>query len=346
MTKIIKPTNHNLAIMVARDNERVASILDYKKDMFGNESIDDSKLSLFELNPVDANEFINTMSNQIVFMYAYDLFRGEKVTSQFDWALKEMSRIGGMLNYVTNLLDETIPDYAEGGDPFAAPKPNTANNFIDKKYDKTLGKKITEETWAGAFTSEGGLANIVGIILKNMQDSLDNYAYDELCKYVTDKVVFGKNLVVTKINGVGETEAAQKCYEQIMALARKMTLKSKDYNTKGYLTKTPKGSLVLLLNADYMASFDINVLASLFNSSSIALNKIFKRVEVIQFPTSAPHQIGFICDEEALVWGYKTRRMGSIYNPRDMSINYWLNVRVRYGVINGRNAVRLLDTAE
>lgn len=342
--KIIKPTNHNIAIMVARDNENVATKLNYQKDAFGNESIDDAKLSLFEQNPEDANEFINTMSNQIVFMYAYDLWRGTE--NQFGWALKTMSRIGGMLDYVTNLMDESIEDYAEGGDPFKAPNPSIVNNFIDKKYNKTLGKKLNEELWSGAFTTEGGLSNIVGIILKNMRDSLDYYAYTELCKYTTDKEVFGKNLVVTKISGVGETENAQKCYEQIMALVRKMQLPSKDFNTKGYLTKTPKGSFVLLLNADYMASFDINVLASLFNASSIALDKIFKRIEVIQFPSTASTQIGFICDEEALVWGYKTNRMGSIYNPRDMSINYWLNVRVRYGVINGRNAVRLLDTAE
>ena len=53
MTKIIKPTNHNLAIMVARDNERIASILDYKKDMFGNESIDDSKLQAISKTLLD-----------------------------------------------------------------------------------------------------------------------------------------------------------------------------------------------------------------------------------------------------------------------------------------------------
>ena len=77
MTKIIKPTNHNLAIMVARDNERIASILNYKKDMFGNEFMKEDNI-LMLLNPEAHYEVTN---------YFYQYLQGWATGNGFPWFL-------------------------------------------------------------------------------------------------------------------------------------------------------------------------------------------------------------------------------------------------------------------
>lgn len=336
-----KMSNHNIAIEVARANENIASILEYKKDnLTGEEYINDDKLSLFAENPVIANEFITTMSNQIVSQYAYDIFR--EFDMPFKSAMKTMSRLGDAEMYLTNELQDTAEYSSTNTDPFAAPKPRIYNNFIKTEAKRQIGARISEDLWAGAFITEGGLANIVGIILKNLRDSVNLYIYDELCKLIADTTKFSKSLTITTITGEGETGNSQKAYEQIMKLVNKMSLPSTEYNTAGKKTITPKGKFVLYLNADYKSSFDINVLASLFNSSSIELSKYFKDVRVVSFPSTASKQVGFICDEEALVWGLRIDKALSIVNPRTMELNVWLNRWIKWGTLPTRNAVRLM----
>lgn len=338
----IKMTNYNLALEVARHNSNIASALDYQTDILtGQDKINAEKLSLFELNPQLANEFIETMSNQIVAMYAYDIFR--EFDLPFTFALKTMSQFGDAENYVTAELGEASDYVGDGADPFNASKPIIYNNFIKTELKKQIGSRIAQDVWAGAFLNEGGLANIVGIIIKNLRDVISLEVYDHLRKYVCDTTVFSKYHTITSIAGAGETANAQKAYEEIMALVNKMSLPSDQFNTAGKKTITPRGRYVLLLNADYKASFDINVLASLFHESDIQLSKYFKEVRVVEFDDTAAgtNQVGMILDDEALVWGFRLNKAGSIYNPRTMEMNTWLNSWIKVGALKTRNAVRL-----
>ena len=337
-----KLTNHNIAMQVAKENYykgngNIANILKYSVDEFGNESIDDSKLALFDSTPTIANEFISTMSNMIVAQYSYDVFREFKMP--FMDSLKPMSRLGDIEQYQTPLLSD-VEDYEEGKSPFNAKKPSIAISFIKTEAKKVADVRISESIWSGAFITEGGLSNIVGIILKNLRDSLSLYVYDELRKLLCDETKYTKSFTLTKLEGVGDFTNAQKSYEEILNLVTKMSLPSTDYNTEGVKTITPEGRFILYLNSNYKSSYDVNVLASLFNSSSINLKKYFKDIRVIDFPTDT--QVGIILDDESLVCGYRINEASSIYNPATMEINVWIHNWLKWGVVPTRNAVRLV----
>lgn len=338
-----KLTNHNIALEVARENAtkgdgNIAKMLNYNVDEInGVESIDDSKLSLFDDTPIIANEFISTMSNMIVSQYSYDVFREFKMP--FMDALKPMSKLGDVEQYQTPLLSD-VEDYEEGKSPFSAKKPTIAVSFIKTEAKKVANARISEEIWSGAFTTEGGLANIVGIILKNLRDSLSLYIYDQLRVLLCDTDKYKKSFTLTKLDGVGDFTNAQKAYEEILNLVTKMALPSTEYNNEGVKTITPEGRFILYLNSNYKSSFDVNVLASLFNSSSIALKKYFKEIRVLDFPTST--QVGLILDDESLIWGYRINQAGSIYNPATLEMNVWIHNWLKWGVIPTRNAVRLV----
>lgn len=337
-----KLTNHNIAMQVAKENYykgngNIANILKYRVDEFGNESIDDSKLALFDSTPTIANEFISTMSNMIVAQYSYDVFREFKMP--FMDSLKPMSRLGDIEQYQTPLLSD-VEDYEEGKSPFNAKKPSIAISFIKTEAKKVADVRISESIWSGAFITEGGLSNIVGIILKNLRDSLSLYVYDELRKLLCDETKYTKSFTLTKLEGIGDFTNAQKSYEEILNLVTKMSLPSTDYNTEGVKTITPEGRFILYLNSNYKSSYDVNVLASLFNSSSINLKKYFKDIRVIDFPTDT--QVGIILDDESLVWGYRINETSSIYNPATMEINVWIHNWLKWGVVPTRNAVRLV----
>lgn len=335
---MIKATNKNIMLSVCfkHPESRYSHLVGYEE---GDTDINGDKLKLFEENPQIANEFITDMSNMITAQYAYDLFRDFK--NPYDMFIKTMSKLGDAEQYITNVLKELV-DYAEGTSPFSATKPTIKTDFIKTIAKKVANVKLEQDVWAGAFVSEGGLANIAGIVLKNLSDSITLFVYDSMTTLTGDATAFPITTTVTTVSGVGQTQSARDAYEQIMALANKMHLPNTLYNASHVKTFTPKGNLVLFLNADYKASFDINVLASLFNSPSVGLDKFFKEVCVVDMPSSQAKQIGIVLDSESMVWGFRLKTAGSIYNPADMSINYWLHAWIKWGVIPARQAIRLV----
>ena len=334
----IKPTNENIALAVCKSHPTASFARELGYDAEAN-TIDGAKLKLFGDYPEVANEFLSAMDNLIVSQYAFDLFAGYE--NPYDVFIKPMKRIGDIEQYLTSVLP-TLGNYEEGKSPFATDKPTLKLSFIKTMEKKTANVKLIEEVWAGAFVSEGGLANICGIILKNLEDAIALFVYDLMTGVIGNTTYFGINKTITKVDGTGETLSATKAYEDIMALVYKMALPSTNYNEEGVRTFTKKGNLVLLLNADYKASFDINVLASLFNSKDIGTDRYFKEVRVVDMPASQTNQVGIVMDADKLVWGYRIKTGGAIYNPADMSMNTWKHAWIKYGTIGSKQAVRLI----
>ena len=103
MSKIIKPTNHNLAIMVARDNERIASILDYKKDMFGFQlgNIKAMPSSLSKTSAINADNKI------------FPIIEYYTCTEQEKQALKDKIKYNGMtVGKIGKIASFIQPDYS------------------------------------------------------------------------------------------------------------------------------------------------------------------------------------------------------------------------------------------
>ena len=335
--KIVKnPTNVQIATELCKKNpsSRYATLLGYNAE---TGKINEDNLKLFTDQPDIANEFISDMANKVVVQRAYDLFRDYEMP--FKVFLREMSRLGDPEELLSAEL-ATPEDYGTTTDPFDADKPSIVLAWIKTMDKKVTHVKLSYEIWAGAFVSENGLSNIAGIILKNLRDAMELYCYGA----VKDDLSSSTNIVtskkITTISGAGETANAQQAYEEILKLVADMAIPSDDYNNAGVETFTPKGRGVLILNSLYNASFDVNVLASLFNSAEIGKNKYFK--EVIVAPLTGTNQVGVYMDDEGYLFGYRIDLSDSIRNPATLEINTFFHRWVKRAVVPFRQAVRLV----
>lgn len=335
--KVIKnPTNVEIVSLLCKlhPNSSYAKLVNYDAN---TGKIDEDALKLFTSQPDVANEFISDMANKVVVQRAYDLFRDYEMP--FKIFMREMSKLGDPEELLSAEL--AVPeDYGTTTDPFSADKPNIVLAWIKTEDKKVTHVKLSYEIWAGAFVKEQGLSNIAGIILKNLRDALEKYVYGAIKTDLSSATNITKSKQITTISGAGETANAQKAYEEILKLVADMALPSTSYNNAGVETFTPKGRGVLILNSLYKASFDVNVLASLFNSSNIAENKYFK--EVIVAPLTGTKQVGVYMDEEGYLFGYRFDLSDSIRNPATLEINTFYHRWVKRAVVPFRQAVRLV----
>ena len=336
--KVIKnPTNVQIVTELCKmhPNSSYAKLVNFDEK---TGTIDADALKNFATGTPDiANEFIGDMANKIVVQRAYDLFRDYKMP--FGVFMREMGKLGDAEELLTSEL-ATAEDYGDETDPFSASKPSIVLNWIKTEDKKCVGVKLSYEIWAGAFVSENGLSNIEGIILKNLRDKVELLVYNAVKTDLSSSTNIKTEKVITEITGAGKTADAQSAYEEILKLVQDMAIPSDDYNNAGVETFTPIGRGVLILNSLYKASFDVNVLASLFNSAKIGKDQYFK--EVIVAPLSGTDQVGVYLDEEAYLWGYRFAVSDSIRNPRTLEIFTYYHAWVKRGVVPFRQAVRLV----
>ena len=340
--KIVKnPTNVEIVKQLCKMNpsSRYAKLVNYNEN---DNSIDEDALSLFTSQPDIANEFISDMANKIVVQRAYDLFRDYKMP--FGVFMREMSRLGDAEELLSAEL-ATPENYGTTTSPFAADKPSIVLAWIKTEDKKVSHVRLSYEIWAGAFVSEQGLSNIAGIILKNLRDSIELLVYkaikDDLSSVGSgSSYKINKTATIQAVSDAGETANAQKAYEQIIKLVTDMSLPSKLYNNAGVETFTPMGRAVLVLNSQYKSAFDVNVLASLFNSAKIGENQYFK--DVIVAPLSGTKQVGVVIDDEGYLWGYRFNVAQNMPNPATLEINTFYHAWVKRAVVPFRQAVALV----
>jgi hypothetical protein len=337
--KIVKnPTNVQIVKELCKinPNSRYAKLVGYDETT-GN--INEDSLSLFASQPDISNEFISDMANKVIVQRAYDLFRDYKMP--FGVFQREMSRLGDAEELLTAEL-ATPTDYDETATPFSANKPSIVLAWIKTEDKKVVNVKLSYDIWAGAFTSEQGLSNIAGIILKNLRDSIELLVYKAIKTDLADATKVTKSATIQAVADAGETANAQKAYEQIIKLVTDMSLPNKLYNASEVETFTPLGRAVLVLNARYKSSFDVNVLASLFNSAKIGEKQYFSDVIVADLGENA---IGCVLDEEAYLWGYRFQVSQSIVNPANLTMENYYHSWVKRAVVPFRQAVRLVAGA-
>ena len=335
--KVIKnPTSVQIVKELCKQNpsSRYAKLVNYDES---KGTINEDALSLFTSQPDVANEFISDMANKVIVQRAYDLFRDYRMP--FMVFYREMSRLGDAEELLSAEL-ATPEDYGTTTDPFSADKPDIVLAWIKTTDKKAVNVKLSYEIWAGAFTSEQGLSNIAGIILKNLRDSLEKYVYGKIKDDLSSATNISKSATITTISGAGETANAQKAYEQILKLAVDMSIPSTSYNNAGVNTFTPLGRGVLVLNSLYKSSFDVNVLASLFNSAKIGEQQYFSKVIVA--PLTGTKQVGVVLDDEAYLWGYRFNVSQNIINPANLTIEEYYHAWVKRGVVPFRQAVALV----
>lgn len=341
----------NLKVFKAMCHEKpyatYAKFFGYKEDSENGTSNFAKKVDfkLFATEPNIANEFIGDFYNKIVAQWTVDLFEQKPLEMKFRRFLRTYGKVGDIEEYIATKLQPVV-DYDEDTaptNPFEINKPQIVLSFIKTEDKEFSFVTLNYEQWYGAFINEGGLANLAQRILANLDDALGLDIYYKVVKDLGDTTKFTKTHTITAITGAGDEANARKAYEEIMQLRAKMNLPSKtgEFSPSGLENSgTPYSRMVLYLNTKYTASFDINVLASLFHSEKVEL-----KVETIEFDTKATDVVGILMDERSYVYGLRINFVQSIINPRNMMINTFNHKWVKRGIVPFYNAVILKDKA-
>ena len=209
--------------------------------------------------PALANQFLNALINRIALV---------KVKSAtFNNAYAELKK--GYLEF-GETVEEVFVNIARARE-FSAEKaesrefkrslPDVRSAFHAMNYRVQYPVTIQDEDLRMAFLSAEGVQDLIARIVDSVYTASE---YDEylLFKYLMIKAIaHGKMFPVSIGTGTNLKEAAVK----YRGISNKLTFINTQYNADGVHVNTPKEDQFIFMDAEYNASYDVEVLASAFN---------------------------------------------------------------------------------
>lgn len=295
-----------------------------------------STIAALQGNRPHMNEFVDSLMNRI----------GHVVIQNRIWSnpLAQFKR--GMMNYgdtieevYVNLLTANRFDpNASHEDVFKRSKPDVKTLFhsIDRQdqYPVTIEDKMLRR----AFLDETGLQTLVGSVLQAPYNS--DY-YDEYLIMRNLLTEFAKNNqfykvqipdVLTSTSLEADTKGAIRLMKEY---ANRFKFMNNRYNASGVDTFTPEEDLVVFINANFDATIDVEVLAAAFNMSKAEY--MGRRHLIDDFGIDGCMAI--LADRNIFMCADTLIEFTSIYNPKALGWNYWLNHHGIYSLSRFMNAV-------
>ena len=253
---------------------------------------------VFAQYPTAKNEFINTLTNQVVRAVIYSkvfhnplqMFHGGKleVGQTIEQLFVDMAEVKGFLEMEQNDEVKVL---------IATSKPDVHALYVSRNYAYKSKVSISEEQLATAFRSPDGLAQLVNHLASSIVSGIYYQEYKDM-KAIINEHAQGKYLArvdasgkmvatqltdtslpngqtakVVKIGAQSTEEAKGKAVsEAVRALAGRLRFPSSDYNSAKVLTWSNPEDLVFVTTPEMVAKLDVNVLAQAFNISQAELN--------------------------------------------------------------------------
>lgn len=253
---------------------------------------------VFTQYPSAKNEFINTLTNQVVKSVIYskvfhnplEMFHGGKleVGQSIEQLFVDMAEVKGFLEQENN--DEVK-------DLIGASKPNVHALYVSRNYAYKSKVSISEEQLQGAFRSHDGLAQLVNQLASSIVSGIYYQEYKDM-KAIVNEHAQGKYLArvdasgkmtptqltntvlpngqTAKVVKIGasstEAEKGKAVSETVRALAGRLRFPSTEYNSAKVLTWSNPEDLVFITTPEMVAKLDVEVLAQAFNVSLADLN--------------------------------------------------------------------------
>ena len=344
MSKVQKSTNTEITKALIGESESVARMMKpyTETDDNGNVIGFDFEKFATTTTTVEKNEFANELFNKILTQRVFDPLGGWN--NPFARLFTRDKNVLGSSEEWLSVDTVEAEEYDPTGADVLTVKYPTINVQEVYETDKKKYKiSISPSILARAFTTEYALADLLAEITGKLRKSKDIYIYNLIntkLASITKQEDFN-----VKITGYNDTENARKVYEQIIDLVTKMTIPNNKYNINAKLATTNMGEAILVLNTAYNASFDVNVLASLFNSGTISKAKYFKEVVVVNQPADATC-FGYILDPDAIILTNEKLETTSFYNPSNIVTTYWLHNWTKITINNAVNALKLVYKAQ
>ena len=211
--------------------------------------------------PALQNEFISTLVNRIA--------RVVITSKQYDnpWAFfkKGYLEFGEVVEDVFVALAKPFtydPEVAETN-VFKREIPNVRTTFYIMNYKKFYKVTIQNESLRQAFLSYEGITELIAKITESLYTSA-NYDEFQVMKYMLARRILNGEMHATEV--ANPTAAnAKTIASTFRATSNKFEFLNSTYNLAGVPNHATKDRQYLIINSDFDAIFDVEVLASAFN---------------------------------------------------------------------------------
>ena len=193
---------------------------------------------------------------------------------------------------------------------------------------------ISNEMLRQAFLSAQGINDLVSRIVDSLYTGAEFDEYLTMKHLIEDAATNGK-MAAVNIPAIS-AENAKEIVTKIKAISNAMEFMSADYNAMGVLTHSSKDRQVLILDAQFDATIDVEVLAYAFNMSKADF--MGRRVLVDNFGSLTGVAAALVDEDWFMVfdnWIGFTEN----YNGEGLYWNYWYHVWKTFSTSPFSNAV-------
>lgn len=211
--------------------------------------------------PALQNEFLSALVNRI----GRVLITSKMYTNPIEMFKKGMLEFGETVEEIFVNLAKPFqfdPAVAES-EVFKREIPDVRSAFHVMNYQKFYKATISDKELKQSFLSWDGVSNLIAKIVDAMYTGAN---YDEFLtmKYLLARHILDGHMTVKEIAEVN-TANMKSITADIKGVSNKMTFMSPNYNVAGVQTFALKENQYLIMNAQFDATMDVEVLASAFN---------------------------------------------------------------------------------
>lgn len=212
-------------------------------------------------NPSLQNEFLSALVNRIGLvivtskMYSNPLSVLKKGVLEFGETIEEI-----FVNIAKPFTFD--PEEAENKQ-FKREIPDVRSAFHILNYKKFYKVTVSDDQLRQAFLSWAGISDLIAKIVDSMYTAA---SYDELevTKYMIARQILDGRMYAVTIPDV-TTPNMKSVVSTVKGISNKLSFMNSNYNVAGVKTHTTKNEQYIIMNANFDATMDVEVLASAFN---------------------------------------------------------------------------------
>lgn len=255
----LKLTKSSVDILNAIRNSATANYQDYVPTATADlDSIREIGAIIMDY-PVLQNEFLNALVNRIgrvmitskMFSNPWAMFK--KGTLEFGETIEDIFvNIAKPFKYDPAVAENKV---------FAREIPDVRAAFYMLNYQRFYKATIQNDQLRQAFLSWEGITELIAKIVDSMYTGA-NYDEFQVMKYMLAKHILNGQLYPVDLSQVNTVKGV---VSKIKSVSNNMTFPKTIYNQTGVTTHTPKDSQYIIVNSDFDAEMDVEVLAAAFN---------------------------------------------------------------------------------
>lgn len=215
--------------------------------------------SILMQNPSLMNEFLSALCNRI----GKVLINSRLYNNPWAVFKKGVLEFGEVVEDIFVNIANVYKFDPEGGSDFAARAlPDVRSSFYAINYEVQYKVSVSPDMFRRAFVTERGIADLVSYITNSMYTA---HANDEflIMKYLLGVHLLNGHFYPVEVDTTVGSE--KEVVKQFKATSNKLTFMSPNYNLAGVHNFSDKDYQYLIINSNYDAAYDVDVLASAFN---------------------------------------------------------------------------------